>query len=49
MAQRLMELDIEQRCGAGYDEKSAERLNSRNGCWRRPKFDPPVRVVPTEI
>ena len=18
-------------------------------CWRRPKFDPPVRVVPTEI
>src|SRR6185437_7871838 len=31
MAQRLMELDVEQRCGAGYDEKSAERLNSRNG------------------
>jgi transposase-like protein len=31
MAQRLMELDVEGRCGAGYDEKSAERLNSRNG------------------
>jgi len=31
MAQRLMELDVEARCGAGYDEKSTERLNSRNG------------------
>jgi hypothetical protein len=25
MAQRLMEIDVEGRCGAGYDEKSAER------------------------
>jgi transposase-like protein len=31
MAQRLMELDVEARCGAGYDQKSAERINSRNG------------------
>ena len=31
MAQRLMELDVEARCGAGYGEKSPERLNSRNG------------------
>jgi putative transposase len=31
MAQRLMEIDVEGRCGAGYDEKSAARLNSRNG------------------
>ena len=31
MAQRLMELDVDGRCGAGYDEKSPERLNSRNG------------------
>ena len=31
MAQRLMEFDVEARCGAGYDEKSPERLNSRNG------------------
>jgi putative transposase len=31
MAQRLMELDVEGRCGAGYDEKTTERLNSRNG------------------
>jgi putative transposase len=32
MAQRLMELDAEARCGAGYDEKSPQtRQNSRNG------------------
>ena len=32
MAHRLMELDVDGRCGAGYDEKSAERVN--------PKFRP---------
>jgi len=32
LAQRLMELDVEGRCGAGYDEKApAARLNSGNG------------------
>ena len=31
MAQRLMDMDVESLCGAAYDEKSAERLNSRNG------------------
>jgi hypothetical protein len=45
MAQRLMELDVEVRCGAGYDEKNPERLNS---CWRRPKTEPLLRVVPTQ-
>ena len=35
MAQRLMELDVEARCGAGYDEKNSERLNSRNGYRER--------------
>ena len=35
MAQRLMELDVEARCGAGYDEKTPERLNSRNGYRQR--------------
>src|ERR671938_1098903 len=30
-AARLMELDVDARCGAGYDEKTPERLNSRNG------------------
>jgi putative transposase len=35
MAQRLMELDVQGRCGAGYDEKSTERTNSRNGYRER--------------
>ena len=35
MAQRLMELDVEGRCSAGYDEKNPERLNSRNGYRER--------------
>ena len=35
MAQRLMELDVEGRCGAGYDEKTPERVNSRNGYRER--------------
>lgn len=30
-AQRLMEFNVEARCGAGYDEKNPERLNSRSG------------------
>jgi putative transposase len=36
MAQRLMELDAEARCGAGYDKKSPQtRQNSRNGYRER--------------
>jgi putative transposase len=35
MAQRLMDIDVEARCGAGYDEKSPERINSRNGYRER--------------
>lgn len=35
VAQRLMELDVEALCGAGYDVKSAERSNSRNGYRER--------------
>jgi putative transposase len=30
-AQRLMELEVESKTGAGYGEKSAERLVQRNG------------------
>ena len=30
-AQRLMDMEAETLCGAGYDEKNPERLNSRNG------------------
>lgn len=36
MAQRLMELDVESQCGAGYDVKApALRANSRNGYRER--------------
>ena len=36
MAQRLMDIDVESRCGAGYDEKApGARLNSRNGYSER--------------
>ena len=42
MAERLMELDVEGRCGDGYDEKSAERLNSRNGYRERPGIPAPA-------
>jgi putative transposase len=31
VAQRLMDLDVEGLCGAGYGERSPERVNSRNG------------------
>jgi putative transposase len=31
MDQRLMELGVDGRCGAGHAEKHPERLNSRNG------------------
>lgn len=31
VAQRLMDVDVESLCGAGYGERSAERANSRNG------------------
>jgi len=35
-AQRLMELEVESKTGAGYGEKSAERLVQRNGYRERP-------------
>ena len=31
VAQRLTELDVETLCGAGYGERTAERINHRNG------------------
>ena len=34
-AQRLMELDMEARCGAAHGERSPERLNQRNGYRER--------------
>jgi putative transposase len=48
MAQRLMELDVDGRCGPGYDEKSPERLNSRNG-YRDSTWDTRTGAVELEI
>lgn len=35
VAQRLMEFEIEQRCGAAYGERTGDRENSRNGYRER--------------
>jgi putative transposase len=36
VAQRLMELDVDKRCGASHNERSEARTNSRNGFRDRP-------------
>jgi len=36
VAQRLMELDVGNRCGAGHGERTEARTNSRNGFRDRP-------------
>ena len=36
VAQRLMEMDVEGLCAAGYGERSPDRANSRNGYRERP-------------
>ena len=38
VAQRMMEMDVESLCAAGYGERKAERLNSRNG-YREPAWE----------
>ena len=48
MAQRLMELDVKGRCGAGYDEKSTQRVNSRN-CYRDRTWDARAGCVKLKI
>lgn len=37
-AQRMMDAEVEQLCGAGYGEVSSERVNSRNG-YRSREWD----------
>ena len=43
VARRMMEMDVEGRCGAAFGERSPERAKSRNGyrdrLWR---FAPPA-------
>jgi putative transposase len=36
VAQRMMDMDVEALCGAGFDVKSPDRTNSRNGYRERP-------------
>ncbi|KPX17493.1 hypothetical protein ALO73_200114 [Pseudomonas syringae pv. daphniphylli] len=36
VAQRMMEFDVESLCGAGFDVKSPDRTNSRNGYRGKP-------------
>lgn len=33
VAPRLMDLDVESQCAAGYGERSPNWVNSRNGYW----------------
>jgi putative transposase len=47
-AQRMMDADVEQLCGAGYGEVSAERVNSRNG-YRHREWDTRAGTVELAI
>ena len=44
VAQRLMELDVANRCGAAHGERSEERTNSRNGYRDRNWTRVPARL-----
>ena len=46
--QRLMELEAQQRCGAGLHERSAERVNQRNG-YREREFDTRIGAMQLRI
>jgi putative transposase len=48
VAQRMMEMDVETLCGAGYDVKSSERTNSRNG-YRERTWDTRVGSLDLKI
>ena len=48
VAQRLMEMDVEGLCGAGYAERSPERANSRNG-YRERLWDTRAGAVDLKI
>jgi len=48
VAQRLMDLDVAGRCGAGYGERSEERENSRNG-YRERRWDTRAGTLELQI
>jgi transposase-like protein len=47
-AQRMMDAEVEVRCGAGYGEVSPDRVNSRNG-YRRREWDTRAGTVELAI
>nr|WP_281178589.1 transposase [Streptosporangium amethystogenes] len=47
-AQRMMDAEVEQLCGAGYGEISNERVNTRNGYRSRP-WDTRAQVVVSHV
>ena len=47
-AQRMMDAEVEELCGAGYGEVSPERVNSRNG-YRRREWDTRAGTVELAI
>jgi putative transposase len=47
-AQRMMDAEVEQACGAGYGEVTPERVNSRNG-YRRREWDTRVGTIELAI
>ena len=47
-SQALMSADVESLCGAGYRERSDERVNRRNGYRTRP-WDTRVGTIPLQI
>ena len=48
LAQRLMEADVEGRCGAGYGERDVDRENSRNG-YRDRRWDTRAGTIDLKI
>ena len=48
VAQRLMDVDVESLCGAGYGERTTERANSRNG-YRGRLWETRAGSVPLKI
>lgn len=48
IAQRMMDMDVESLCAAAYAERSAERLNSRNG-YRERQWDTRAGSVDLKI
>ena len=48
VAQRLMELDVDNRCGAAHGQRSTDRINPRNGFRERP-WDTRAGTVPLRI